>query len=261
MFLVRWIRKALSLPFLWLGELAGMVNTPASVPLLKAAWHISGDGAVAMQALAAVGKTMGPAGARLHAAVWMQSRPRPGIAAYGGLIALEEGDTDEAKGLLAWGRMLGDDKAGMLDLLEYMLANRSGDADAEIELARRLELRKDLSPYLSKLVLSELLLDALMAGRHDEADRRADHLLEVEDVPVARMVKWALAMGRGDRPQADGHLAGAAMPPEQKLYYQALGYRAVGLEAEAAEVLAELRERQASSEEPAASPSGEGGMA
>ncbi len=261
MFLVRWVAKALSLPFQWLGELAGMVSPSASAPLLKAAWFISGDGAVAMQALVAVQRAMGPVAARLQAVAWMQNRPRPGVAAYAGLMALDAGDEGEAKDLLARGRTLGDDKASMLDLLEYMIANRSGDPGAEIEMARRLQSRKDLSPYLTKLILSALLLDALMAGRHDEADQRADHLLEVEDVPVAHMAKWALAMGRGDRPQADRHLARATMPPEQKLYYQVLGYRAVGLDALAEEALAALREGQPSLAEQAASPSGEGGVA
>jgi hypothetical protein len=232
----------LSLPPLWLGQLACILKMPAGVPLLRAAWRLGGSGAVAGAALAAILQRRGPAAAQAQAARWLQQRPRPEIASFAGMLAVDAGDLETARDLLARGRQLGDDRTGALDLLEYFIAARTGQGAQVLELARRFQDRRDLPSLLSKAVLSVLMWDALEHGRGEEARRRALHLLEVDLVPEAEMVLWALHLRDGDHAQAEVHLERSGLPPPQRSYYQFLGSLAVGRTDHARQFLLQLRD-------------------
>lgn len=242
MFLLRWIATLLALPFVWLGRLGCMLNMPLGIWLLKAAWFIGGDGDVARTALAAMHAQQGPDAARAQAALWMARQPRPEVAAFAGLTAIQAGDLDLAQGYLWRGREVGDDPSGMLDILEYLLATLSPVPRAAEELALEFEQRRDLPPNLSRMVLAEVMLDALLGGQFDEAHRRAGRLLAVEHLQSAEMVLWALARRQGDAAQADVHLKRGALPEAERLYYQFVGSLAIGNMDEAMGYLAELRE-------------------
>ncbi len=242
MVLARAIRRLVALPFLWLGQLAGTLKTPLCIPALNAAWSISGDGDVARIALYRMHQHRGSEAARRQAAAWMAERPRPAIAAFAGLMALEAGETDVARDLLAQGRMLGDDDAGGLDLLDFWVTARSEDPHAAAEFASRMQTRRDLPSALKKLMLTELLWDAMRHQRFEEARDRADFLLQVEDVPEAEMALWALAKHGGSRVEAQRHLRQASLPPQRKIYFQVIGNLAIGSGGEAREMLERLRE-------------------
>lgn len=80
--LIQTIRKLLSLPFCWLGQLANIFERPEAFTLLKTAFAISGDGAVAYSALSVLKDAKGERIAREQADAWMQSHPRLEIAAF-----------------------------------------------------------------------------------------------------------------------------------------------------------------------------------
>ena len=243
---IRMIRILLSLPFLWLGQLTGGLKLAVCVPLLRLAWAIGGDGATARAALARMGEHLGVEAARAQAAFWMQSRPAPEVAGWAGVMALNAGDNQQAGEYLARGRQLGDDRTGMFELLELMLALRDGSGDRMAELAVAMEARRDLSPAVRKLLLEIVLWQTLMAGRFDEAGDRARHLLKVQDNHTAEMALWALAKRSGDSARARRRLARAAgMPAPERLYYQCLGGLAIGADEDVRRDLAELRQRDA----------------
>ena len=242
MFLIRWIRELLAVPFVWTGRLAASFKLPVEVPLLKAAWHISRNGQSGIAALAAVHRQQGVQAATLLVQAWMQSCPRPEIAAFGGLLAIDAGDVELAKAYLQRGRQLGTEQAGTLELLEFFIVIRSGGPDAATQLAQRFSTRSDLPAHLSVMVLTELLWRDMRQGNWEAATAGARHLLAVADAPAAEAALWAMALHRGDGQSAQRHLARVKFPAAQRACYLCMGSDAVGLHEQARGFLEELRQ-------------------
>jgi hypothetical protein len=233
MFLVRWIAALLSFPLVWAGRLLALLPRPWSVPLLKAAWSMAGDAEVAVAALRAIQQHLGPEAARAQALQWLVWRPQTEIAAWAGLMALQADDLPAARMFLSQAKLLGPDRGGLIELLEYCVASQSGDREATRELAQRFELRKDLALPVSRRVRVDLLWHALLRGRWEEAQRRADFLWSIDSDPVVAAALWALAQRNGEDRQTQKYLAAIQMPEPERLYYIALGRGAVGLREEA----------------------------
>ena len=238
--MIRLTRKLACLPFLWAGQIAAMFKMPAAVGLLKLAFAISGDGGVGRSAILTAHKLLGAGAARLLAEEWMRTCPRPQIAAVGGLFSYDGGDPSAARAMLDAGRALGDDELGMLDLLEYFIVMNGADAAAKGEILRRFDARDDLSSQLTILVRKVLLWTAVEHGDFDQARRRAERLLAVEDIPEAEMAMWVLATRDGRSAEAQACLARVSLKPAERLYYQVLGSRAIGRHDDALAYLEQL---------------------
>lgn len=239
----RALRKLASLPFLWAGQLAGVFHLPVSVPLLDLAWAISRDGNFGRTALMGLYRQEGPEAAQAQAAAWMDQHPRPEIASWAGMLAAGAGDLDQARSYLARGREIGDDPAGMFELLELTIAFHRDDYQRLRQLTASLGARRDLAPSVRKLVLEQGLWQAMLDRQFDQARARAQYLLEVEDNQPADMALLALA--RRDRDPALIRRClerTAALPARDKLYFQFLGSLAIGAADDARRSLAELRE-------------------
>ena len=233
----------LSLPFLWGGQLTGMFQLPVSIPLMKAAWWISVDGLVGFKALTAITKHGEPAEAIGCALAWMEKQPRVELAAYAGLLAANAGLADIARDMQVRCEQFAKDKLGLTELIEFTIAKRFEPLGAATECARRLENRNDLSPSVSGMIHTELLWDAMLGGRLDEAERRADHMLSVGAAPMASVAAAALARHRGDDSSAARHMNDAAkLPPTDLHYYRFLAARGTGADDEARDQLARLDE-------------------
>lgn len=241
MFVLRWMGKLLAVPLVWTGQLIDWVAPPTAGTLYTIAWWLGGDGRVAGMALASASKTQGDMTALAMAIGWMQRRPRPEIAAMGGLTALQLGRIEIAQQMLEAGQRVGTDRDGMLELLEWLLVTATGDGQAVQELAGRLEARRDLPPVLARQVLTTRLWEAVQHQRFDEARQRAEHLLMIEDVPQAEMALWALDKREGEVAGAEMHLRQAHLEPSHKLSFQILGNISIGCVEEARALLAQLQ--------------------
>jgi hypothetical protein len=244
MFLFRWIGIVLAVPLSWLGQLASWVSVPMGRSLYAAAWRLGGDGETACRALAATARAYGEAAALAEARRWVEQAPGrrscAPIAAHGGMLALQSGELDLARQMLAMGKQAGTDRNGVLELLEWMLTAGTGDGAAVEALARQLEARRDLPPVLSRQVLTARLWEAVQRQRFEEARQRAEHLLAIEEVPQARMALWVLAKREGDIRGAEEHLRQANLEPRHKLSFQILGNVAIGFMEEARALQAQL---------------------
>ncbi|HUS91193.1 MAG TPA: hypothetical protein VM695_05050 [Phycisphaerae bacterium] len=240
--MVRLVRNLLGLPFEVLGGLLGMLGVPATVSLLKAAWWLNGNGSTALKALAQLRRHLGHEAALLQAHAWLASRPRPEVAAYAGLLHLEENELGEAGACLEQGRQLGRDRDGNLELLEYLLACMGPDPAAAEQAARDMESRRDLNSTTRKLILERRLWQELVARRLDAVRDYARRLLEVSVNPQASVALWAVCRAEGHDRQAERHLLDAAMPEPQCWYFRYIAAEAVGADTEAAEALQRLRE-------------------
>lgn len=245
MFLVRWICWLASLPLVWLGQGAAMLGQPVCVPLLKRAWLVGGDGTIALAALARIAQHVSAKAARSQAAEWLARRPQTEIAAYAGMLALGAGETDVAREMFARAQQLGPDRGGMLEVLELLLADADGDAGVGTEVARRLALRDDLSPAASKLVYQQLLWDAMFQGRLDEVRQRAEHVLSIEDDPLAATAMWLVARRDGRPSDLGRELARFDVAPVVRLQLEVLGHLAAGELEEARRALPQLRQLDA----------------
>lgn len=242
MLLVRSIRTLLSLPFLWVGGGLAMLKVAPALSFLTAAWLIGGKGEVARQALAFLLTTRGQAAALARAEAWMRRRPRVEIAAFAGLLAVDD-DPDAARAYLERCGELGEDRKGMVEILEFFVAIHQGDPAKTNEVVARLGRRNDLPPILTKQILTRQLWERLASREFPEARRRATHLLDVDENPSAHMALWALERHEGREVSAETHLRLAAkMPQAQRLHSQCLGSLAIGKPNEAGTYLAELRE-------------------
>ncbi len=225
MFLIRWARTLLALPFVTAGRLAGTFKLPAAVPLLKIGYAVGDNYEVALQALSLLFTTYGPQVAHAQGRAWLERR-RCGaaIAGFTGLTALTAEDVDEARALLDLGRGCGEDPTGMTDLLAMGLAARSGDPRDVSNIIHALQQRNDLPPMLSRMVLSERMENALARRDFAEARALAMRMLDIEESPSARVILWACERKEGRSLTADEHLAAAVnLPPWHYWYLRAEG--------------------------------------
>ena len=236
----------LSLPFLWGGQLTGVFQMPISIPLLKAAWWISADGRVGFTALKAIARHSGAPEAIGCATAWMGKQPRVELAAYAGLLAAGAGLGDIARDMLGRCGQFAADVLGLTELLEFTIAKRFEPLGSAADCARRLEDRNDLSAAVSGMIHTELLWDAVLAGRLDEARRRAEFMLSVGEAPAAHVVLSALARYHGNEIGASRHMDQAKLPPAEMYYYRFLAACGTGADEEARELLAELGDRDVS---------------
>ncbi|MDP6542933.1 MAG: hypothetical protein QGH60_03025 [Phycisphaerae bacterium] len=246
MFLIRFIRTLLSLPFLWGGQLTGIFQLPISIQLLRAAWWISADGQMGLKALQAITKLREPAEAIGCAVAWMETYPRVELAAYAGLLAAGAGLADIARNMLVVSQQFPTDSLGLTELLEFTISKRFEPIGTAADCARRLENRSDLSPSVSGMIHTELLWDAMLCGRLDEARRRADYMLSVGDAPPAHVALSALARHHGNEIGASRHIEQAKLPPAELHYYLFLSACGIGDELEARAALQQLSDFNAS---------------
>jgi len=231
MFLIRWIRILLSLPLQWAGQLAGILGLQQSAGLLTVAWRISEDGETGSLALAAIGRYGSPDQQIATGLAWLDGCPRVEIAGLTGLAAMQVGDEPTARDMLQQCGQLGGDRDGLAEMLELLVARRFGEFGETTACARRLEPRDDLSPTVSRMIGEELLWDAMLHGRLDEARRRAERILAVGDNPSAGIALAALGgYDPGESP----------LPPAQDIYYRFLAAVSVGATARAEELIGRL---------------------
>jgi hypothetical protein len=245
MFLIRWIRGLLAIPFSWAGQLAAMFKLSLEVPLLRTAANISGSGKSRQAAVMAVRRQQGVAPAALLAQSWMRSRPSPEVAAFAGLLALETGDVELAKTCLQQGRQLGTEEAGMLEMLEFFLVGRTEPPEKMIQFAQQLSERSDLPARVSKLVLIEVLWVDMLQKRWEAAAAKADRLLAVANTPEAEAALWAMACQRGNERAAEDHLSRVTLPTVQRAHWLCLGSAAIGERERARGYLEEVRQNDA----------------
>ncbi|MDP6046265.1 MAG: hypothetical protein QGG25_11700 [Phycisphaerae bacterium] len=248
MFLIRFIRILLSLPFVWVGLLSGMFQLPISIPLLQAAWWISADGQMAVNALSTMVKHERTEEALACAMVWMEKQPSAELAAYAGVLATitQTPGPDIARDMLERAKQFDKDKLGLVELLEFMIAQRFGPMGAAADCARRLESRNDLSPNVSDVIHSVLLWVDMLARRFDDVKQRAQFMLSIGESPPANLAMAALTRRDGDEIGALRHTDNAAkMDLTHRYYYRFLAAWAFGAEVEASEYLEKLREREA----------------
>ncbi len=240
MFLIQWFARVVSLPLLWAGRLLLGLRSPAGLTLMQAAWRIGGEGEAARMALGGLVVAGQGQFARQLAAQWMSHRPRAQIAAFAGLMAIDDKDDSLAKEWLARGRGVDKARDEGLDLLEFYIAQRQPDPQAARAVAQQFIERRDLSMMVSRLVYQELLWREMFRRRYDDAARRARFMLSIEESSPAEIVLWALAKQAGDELAAGEHLHRVRLTEAQRLFYQVLGSSAIGQGELARQCLAEL---------------------
>lgn len=224
----RWLRRLASLPLDWAGQAARVFHLPAAVPLLQAAWVVSGDGWVGRAALAARMQRDGVAAMLAEADAGLARRPSALVAAFAAAVATDVGALAAARRYAELAHGLGDDPSGMLDGVDYLLAVEA-QPDRREELVAELDERHDLPPGLAQIVARVRLWQALRQGRFDEARRRAQRMVEVDPEPPALMALWAVAEHEGRTGDANRYLRqAAAFPLPARLLWAGLAHAALG---------------------------------
>ena len=244
MFLVRFVRQLLALPFTILATVAGFLSPGLAAQLHYVTWLVGGDGQAGLAALVKFLRIEGPDAVRIRAMIMVTRQPSATIAAYAGMLAFEAGDTVEAAGLVALARSLGGDPDCLTEMLEYQIAGlRTTDIRENWQLAAAMADRSDLSPTVSKMVLGSLMWLELSQGEFARARLRAEHILAVADDPQAEIVLETIHTHAGRADEAALCTArAAAAPPANRLYWRCLASHAAGLVDRGAEALGELRE-------------------
>ncbi len=257
MFLVRWIRKLVSLPPTWLGFALAMLKQPGPAhALLAVGWHISGDERLAVLALSQLISTHGLPGAYAKAQVWALRNPGPGLTAFAGLLALDLPDVDSAR---EWMSRLGlddSDREGWCDMLRFRIRSDSANPSELRRMTEELADRHDLSPGLCRLLSGQRIFLAALDGEYEVADELAWRVLEIDADEDALMARWALAPRLGGL--GEPYLAAARQWLEQRanllvapvedilLGQQATWSFVAGDRAACESYLAELRQRNPS---------------
>lgn len=228
-----------SLPFCWSGWALSALKMPLCVPLLRTAWRLSGNSEAECKAIQIIQLTAGPEPA-LAEAVWaMDVRPSSPIAAIAGLLAHGTGDSELAGEMLARGRNRGSDSMGMMEVLEYVV--KWPDRDEFNKYIDSLARRRDLNPYLTKMVTLCLAWREIAGKQLADARRRANRVLEIEEDPQARMILWAIELQVGSAEAAAQHLTKAdKMAQELRTFYEIQGHTYAGNLDQARLLLAEL---------------------
>lgn len=247
MFLVRFMRRLLALPFSVAAGVSAFLSPAVAYRFYKLVWWIGGDDHPGHLALARLAQSAGPAVARDVGREMLRRRPSPEIACFIGLLEIGCGDVDEARTCLAVARQMGGDRQGLTEVLAYHAeVGCADDAEQAGRLIEALSLRDDLSPAASKLVLEGMMWRTLAAGDLDRARRRAMHLLAVSDNPQAQIVMGALHQRDGRHDKAAKCFASSTpLPTTQRLYFRCMASAAAGSGDELAEALAALKAEDA----------------
>lgn len=241
--LTRAFRYVLSLPLLWLGCILGAVQFPIATAFLKAAFRVSEDGDIGLQAITQILQRQGRPLAMDQAQQWLQTCPRPQLAAIAGLMSVDEHDFDAAREYLSQGQKLGNDAKGLLELLEINVVEHSKDESALQALVLRLRGRKDLSPIMSKYLARHLVYQDLTSGRMDEALIGAQRMIGIDEDQWAGAVVWACCLARGKTGRAARALRIAERAPlPERLVLMAVACHCTGQAQLAGEILSQLRE-------------------
>ncbi len=244
MVLLRLIRQLLAVPLLLAAMVAAFVSPRTAVRLQEIAWLVGLDPTAGLTALIKLLPLEGPLAVRARAGAMLAKHPAPVIAAYAGLLALEAGDLAEARGMLDLAKGLGGDPQCLTELLEFRLVSAcSTDPRSTWGLVRELADRRDLSPVMSKLVHTSLLWMDLSTERFDQARRRAEWCLAIEDDPQVETILETVHLCQGRPDLAERCTARLAnVPPAHVLYWRCTASHTVGMTSRAAEALAELRD-------------------
>ena len=219
----------MSLPLQWAGQLAMLLSPPTAMVLLQGAWALGGNPANAITVLGRMLKAGQKNAARQRVEQYIRRRPHPDLAAFAGLMAIDDGDLPRARQWLAHSRALGPSRTGTPDLLEYTIAERDDDIRASGRLGQALiATRRDLPLLLTRKIQNDFLLMDMLDRRFDQVPPRAEYMLAVEENPVAEFALWALARKEGRESDATAHFARAKCPPAASLHYRALGAHAIG---------------------------------
>jgi hypothetical protein len=245
MFLIRPFTLFVSLPFFWMGQLLGAFGLPGCLPLLKLAWRISRNDQIGLTALRRMLQQQSVEMARSQAAEWLASDPRPGIACFAGLLALDANDWEEAARFRDLSCELGGDEEGLIDWLDLRIVGLSNDEEVQEEFYRKLALRRDLSPTVSKMLLIYYLFQALVAKNWDQVELRAKHLWSIEESPMAATALWALNRYRGQSESFQHYIKNMQLNPIQEKYYQGIGFSALEDWEHALQMLVLLRQADA----------------
>ena len=120
--------------------------------------------------------------ARLQAAAWLATHPRPGVACFAGMMALEAGDWDNAIRLRNLCCERGGDREGFIDWLDLQLVIHGNDKQAIEDLYRRLEMRY-LTPLVAKTVLDYFLIQAMFTEKLGAKSNAAPAFVEHRGQP------------------------------------------------------------------------------
>jgi hypothetical protein len=223
MLIFRLITLPLALPPFWIGQLLGAFHAPACIPFLKTAWWISRNDQIGLTALRHIQHFASPEDAASLATRWLASNPRPGMACFAGLAALDAGDLEKAARMRDLCRKLGGDREGFIDWLDLHLAGQVNDSQTLAELYKWMDRRTDLTPAVTKKVLDYYLVQALQRKDWDEVERRAKHLTSIEDAPLTATAFWVLDRQRGKTDDIQKYLKNVKLNPAQVLFFQSLG--------------------------------------
>jgi len=240
MFLIRWIRKLLSLPLEWAGLLANMFKQPFALPLFQAAYAVNGDGQTALAAVQVARARQGPEAAQAMSEHYLSKKVQPETAAIAGLLAIDRGDLPAAGVHLDQARSSGADRTGLVDMLALFAGLRNPDDAVSDAVALEMAARSDVLPIVSKTSRMHLLWRHLQNHDFDQARNCADRLLAVEDNPQAYAVLWAIERNAGRGRQAQSLLAKVKLPAPQRLYSQAMGLACIGDFPYAREIAAQI---------------------
>jgi hypothetical protein len=229
MFVIRWLGLLLSLPLQWAGQLVMLFHPPTATVLLQGAWALGGNSAMAITVLGRMLKDGRKEAARQRVEQYVRRRPHTDLAAFAGLMAIDDGDLPRARQWLALGKTLGPSRTGMPDILEYGIAEHEDDPGAAANMGQALiATRRDLPLVLTRKIHNEFLWVDLLHHRFDQVPPRAEYMLAVEENPIVEIALWALAKKEGRESAAAAHLARATMPNALSVYYRALGAHAIG---------------------------------
>jgi hypothetical protein len=228
MFILYLLRMLAALPMFWSGQLLGMLKSALCVPFLKAAWRIGRNENMGMVALFKIQQLESAQAARIQAAAWLASDPCPGMAAFAGLLAVDAGDLEDAARCRNLCLELGGDSKGLIEWLELALADKKNDDQATEDLHRRLALRKDLSPLVSKFLLERFLIKSLLERNWSETANRAKRLWSIEDNPWAATAIWALNRQYGKSEDFQNYIKRIKLNPGQVLFFKTAALFVVG---------------------------------
>jgi hypothetical protein len=237
----------LSLPLQWAGQLVMFFHPPTGLVLLQGAWAL---GANPLIAILIVGRMRYKGGqkdaARVRVEQYIRRRPLADLAAYAGVLAVDDGDLPRARQWLAQSRALGASPTGIPEYLEYCIAEKEEDPRAAANTGMALlAARRDLSLILTRKIHNELLWMDVMDHRFDRVRARAEFMLAVEENPVVEIALWTLARKEGRESEAAEHLARAKCPPVSSFHFRALGAHAIGDVVLRDRMLAELEQADA----------------
>ena len=204
--MITFIKKLIAVPIRMLAEIVGLVRILNPLLLWQTSWKLSHNPQDGGKLIVLTCRKYGIEAARQTAEEMLAQVKSCALASAIGSLEYVCHNVEAVNKWVKMARNGNYEKPEMLLHLELLLSNILEEYDTKIVIEQVLS-RNDLPMIVTLTALIVKANDLLEKRSWDKAEEIAEHILNIQEQPDARLIKWVTCSRRGEQTEADEHFA------------------------------------------------------